>query len=177
LRFTAGTDNGLTSPGHAVLAKLPSGDFAVDSFFDINYQIEFEGCPASPLEDYTGTTTDTAWRSTCPEDGSSVPDDPSLPEIITSSHTARPVPNPFGSSTTITYTIARHAGNARVVLNVYDATGQRIRTLADLDRPPGRYRTFWDGLDQRGRPAGGGVYFYQLRVGEETLSGLMVLLR
>ena len=59
LRFTGGTDYGLPSPGETTLVKLPSGDYAVDSFFDITYQIEFEGCPGSELEDYAGITTAT----------------------------------------------------------------------------------------------------------------------
>ncbi len=54
-----GTDYGLPSPGQTTLTELPSGDFAVDSFFDITYQIQFEGCPGSQLEDYMGTTTAT----------------------------------------------------------------------------------------------------------------------
>jgi hypothetical protein len=58
-RITGGTDFGLPSPGQTILTELPSGDFAVDSFFDITYQIEFEGCPGGPLEDYMGTTTAT----------------------------------------------------------------------------------------------------------------------
>jgi hypothetical protein len=58
-RITGGTDFGLPSPGHTTLTELPSGDFAVDSFFDITYQIEFEGCPGSPLDGYAGTTTET----------------------------------------------------------------------------------------------------------------------
>lgn len=59
LRIIWGTDYGLPSPGHMTLTELPSGDYAVDSFFDITYSIEFEGCPGSQLEDYMGTTTAT----------------------------------------------------------------------------------------------------------------------
>ena len=58
-RISGGNDLGLPSPGQTVLTELPSGDFNVDSFFDITYQIEFEGCPGSQLEDYAGTTTAT----------------------------------------------------------------------------------------------------------------------
>ncbi|UCC30105.1 MAG: hypothetical protein JSU86_18145, partial [Phycisphaerales bacterium] len=54
-----GTDFGLPSPGQTTLTQLPSGDFAVDSFFDITYQIEFEGCLGTQLADYGGTTTAT----------------------------------------------------------------------------------------------------------------------
>jgi hypothetical protein len=54
----AGSDFGLPGPGETTLTQLPSGDFAVDSFFDIMYQIEFEGCPGSTLDGYMGTTTD-----------------------------------------------------------------------------------------------------------------------
>jgi len=54
-----GTDYGLPGPGQMTLTKLPDGDFAVESFFDVTYQIQFEGCPGSQLEGYSGTTTAT----------------------------------------------------------------------------------------------------------------------
>lgn len=56
--ITAGTDSGLASPGYMVLTDLDNGYFEVDSFFDIAYRIEFEGCPGSQLSDYSGTTID-----------------------------------------------------------------------------------------------------------------------
>jgi uncharacterized repeat protein (TIGR01451 family) len=59
LTLTAGTDFGLPSPGQTTLTQLPSGDFAVDSFFDLTYQIDFVGTPGSILEGLSGTTVDT----------------------------------------------------------------------------------------------------------------------
>ncbi|UCE60994.1 MAG: hypothetical protein JSU63_04430, partial [Phycisphaerales bacterium] len=58
-KVIGGTDYGLPSPGQTTLTRLPSGDFNVDSFFDITYQIEFEGCPLTQLANYQGTTTAT----------------------------------------------------------------------------------------------------------------------
>jgi hypothetical protein len=59
LNITGGSDFGLPSPGQTTLTQLPNGDFAIDSFFDITYRIEFLGTPGSPLEGYTGATTGT----------------------------------------------------------------------------------------------------------------------
>lgn len=58
LTLRAGSFWGLPSPGHTTLTRLgPPGDpFQVDSFFDITYEIEFQGCPGSILEGMSGTT-------------------------------------------------------------------------------------------------------------------------
>jgi hypothetical protein len=59
LRITAGTDFGLPSPGHTTLTQLPGAGWAVDSFFDITYRIDFVGAPGSQLADKSGSTTGT----------------------------------------------------------------------------------------------------------------------
>ncbi len=59
LRVTAGTSFGLPSPGHTTLTQLPGGNWAVDSFFDITYRIDFIGAPGGPLAGMSGSTTGT----------------------------------------------------------------------------------------------------------------------
>jgi hypothetical protein len=59
LRVTAGTNFGMPSPGHTTLYLLPGGNFAVDSFFDITYRIDFVGAPGGPLAGMSGSTTAT----------------------------------------------------------------------------------------------------------------------
>jgi len=58
LRVTAGTANGLSSSGETTLVQKSTGEWQVDSFFDIEYRIEFQGAPGSALDGMGGITTD-----------------------------------------------------------------------------------------------------------------------
>ena len=55
-RVRAGSSLVGASSGVTELTELPASHFAVDSFFDITYEIEFEGCPEPPLGGMEGTT-------------------------------------------------------------------------------------------------------------------------
>jgi hypothetical protein len=57
IRLLAGDQFGLPSTGSTVLTQLPASDWNVDSFFDVAYQVEFQGCPGSVLEGFGGVTT------------------------------------------------------------------------------------------------------------------------
>ncbi|MDX1387920.1 MAG: hypothetical protein R3344_01940, partial [Acidobacteriota bacterium] len=59
LQIEGGGAFGLPSPGQTTLTNLPSGDWNVDSFFDISYRITFQGAPGSVLDGLSGTTTAT----------------------------------------------------------------------------------------------------------------------
>lgn len=59
LRIRGGQFFGMPSPGHTTLTLRPSGNYEVDSFFDITYEIEFIGAPGSPLAGASGSTTGT----------------------------------------------------------------------------------------------------------------------
>ena len=69
-------------------------------------------------------------------------------------------PNPFNSQTTIDYALLR---DAEITIVIYDALGQRIRTLVQDEHSAGYYQTQWDGRDDYGRPVGNGVYLYRLQ--------------
>jgi hypothetical protein len=57
LRITAGGDFGMPSPGHTTLTNLGGGNWNVDSFFDIEYRIDFVGRPGGPFSGMSGSTT------------------------------------------------------------------------------------------------------------------------
>lgn len=60
LEVNAGSGQGLFAAGNSTLTRLgpPGSDFQIDSFFDIEYQIDFEGCPGSIIEGNAGQTQD-----------------------------------------------------------------------------------------------------------------------
>ncbi|MFH1701594.1 MAG: dockerin type I repeat-containing protein [Candidatus Zixiibacteriota bacterium] len=58
LRIQAGENQtGVANPGTATVTPMGNGDFMIDSFFDITYQIEFEGCPGGRLGGMSGVDT------------------------------------------------------------------------------------------------------------------------
>lgn len=83
-------------------------------------------------------------------------------------------PNPFGSSATIRYSIAK---DSQVGLVVYNVLGESVRTLIDQRQSSGSYSVVWNGRDAAGQHLGAGLYFVSLRVGKEQISTRMVLAR
>jgi len=56
LRVTGGTGFGMPSPGQTTLTQSGPG-WAVDSFFDITFRVDFVGNPAGPFAGRSGSTT------------------------------------------------------------------------------------------------------------------------
>jgi hypothetical protein len=83
-------------------------------------------------------------------------------------------PNPFNPRTEISYRLPRRA---RVLLNVYNQLGQKVKTLVDGEIEAGHHTVSWDGKDERGRMVSSGVYFYRFLSGEFAQTRKMVLLR
>ena len=88
-------------------------------------------------------------------------------------------PNPFNPETWIPY---RLSDAASVTISIYDATGQRIRTLALGVQAAGFYQSrsrasYWDGRNDLGEWVSSGVYFYQLSTPSEHQVKRMVIVK
>ncbi len=68
-------------------------------------------------------------------------------------------PNPFVSMTSIRFDLGQ-PGHAAI--DVFDASGRRIRRVLDADLPAGANQARWDGTDAHGARVSPGVYFYRL---------------
>ncbi len=84
-------------------------------------------------------------------------------------------PNPFNATTVIAFDLPT---TSTVDLAVYDALGQRLRSLAPAPSlAAGRYTIRWDGRDDGGRDVAIGVYFYRLATIGFRATGRVVLIR
>jgi hypothetical protein len=89
---------------------------------------------------------------------------------------AQNYPNPFSSgNTTICYFIPNKKEHVSLV--IYDVLGKRVKRLVDNVHDPGDYRVTWNGRNERGELVTQGIYFYQLKVGEKSISNKLVILR
>jgi flagellar hook assembly protein FlgD len=73
-------------------------------------------------------------------------------------------PNPFHSSTSISFTVPVPCN---VILEVYGATGELVRTLVAGEMAPGRYSVRWNGDDGFNRLVGAGTYLCKMDVEDE----------
>jgi len=78
-------------------------------------------------------------------------------------------PNPANPATTISYTIAK---SARVSLDIYSITGQKVATLVDRTMPAGRHSVVFDGSN-----LASGVYFYRLEIPGFAKTGKMLMVK
>ena len=83
-------------------------------------------------------------------------------------------PNPFSQLTTISFFIPQ---KSRVQLNIYNLSGQLMRTLIDELRESGHYKVQWNARNDDGDEVGSGVYFWCLKAGTFTATRKMTLLR
>ncbi|MBA7592838.1 hypothetical protein ES708_35032 [subsurface metagenome] len=83
-------------------------------------------------------------------------------------------PNPFNPSTTISYALKE---SAHTTLIVYNAMGQKVRTLTDSHMPAGRHEATWNGRDESGNSVSSGVYFYTLTAGDYTKTMKMLFVQ
>jgi gliding motility-associated-like protein len=85
-------------------------------------------------------------------------------------------PNPFtpngsGDATDRTvFHVATQHGSADFAVKIYDLNGRLVKSLEDG-------RRVWDGTDEDGQLVEGGLYIYQIKSGEQILSGTVVVLK
>jgi len=80
-------------------------------------------------------------------------------------------PNPFSSSTTISYKLNDQSA---IAVRIYNILGQKIRELHVGVKPAGIHSISWDGTKESGEKVSAGVYFYEVQSQTGSLVRKMV---
>lgn len=125
------------------------------------------------------------WLQSCDLDGSSqyfgplqiktgFGHNPQTPLIPLTTRLNAAYPNPFNPSTSISYDLAE---NSRVIMEVFNIKGQKIKTLLNQDVNSGRYSILWNGKDDYNKSVASGVYFCRMQAGKYHQQKKLMLIK
>ncbi|RMF57205.1 MAG: T9SS C-terminal target domain-containing protein, partial [Calditrichaeota bacterium] len=80
----------------------------------------------------------------------------------------------FNPSTTIKYALP---SAERVNITIYNALGQKVKTLVNKHQDAGYYTVVWDGSNDVGEKVGSGIYFYVVKAGKHRAIKKMLLVK
>ena len=83
-------------------------------------------------------------------------------------------PNPFSSTTTITYEIPH---SSYVSLTIYHIFGKEVTMLVQTRQAAGRHEEYWNGENDKGQSVGSGIYIIRLQAGESVDSKKILLVK
>ena len=151
--FTPGNDQ-----GRVRVAKLFTGDIDNDGSGDIVFTSASFAAdkPHLYMIEHSGTLE-------ALEENSSIPNKISISQNY---------PNPFNPETRFQYNIP---ADGVVSINVYDILGKKIKTLVNQLKAAGVYTETWSGQNDNNQMVSSGVYFYQVKVGDEQITKKMIL--
>ena len=83
-------------------------------------------------------------------------------------------PNPFAETAVVEYQLPEATD---VYLRIYDLSGKTVRVLVNENQEAGIQKTAWNGQSRSGAFVPNGVYFYELRAGENQALGKLILMK
>ena len=152
----------------------PINDFETPFNADVRYFFEEDE------EDYMLLTSETGISLYKYEyDNSSVSDN----EISSENYQFSNYPNPFNSSTTISFSLNTE-NTENTEISIFNIKGQKVKTLecinhVNAEATRSLHSITWNGDDNSGRAVSSGIYFYRLKTGDGKFSSTkkMILLR
>ncbi|MFZ0282726.1 MAG: cellulase family glycosylhydrolase [Bacteroidales bacterium] len=80
-------------------------------------------------------------------------------------------PNPMYDHTVISYNLLE---KSPVTINIFSIAGNKILCLLDEIQTPGEKSVVWNGCDEKGSPAGRGIYLIQVTTPTQHVSGKVI---
>ena len=82
-------------------------------------------------------------------------------------------PNPTNGATNISVSLDK---SEDVSINIFNASGQLVYSIADISKPAGNHLFYWDGTNS-GVSVNAGYYFVKVTAGTQTTVKKLVLMK
>jgi hypothetical protein len=128
--------------------------------------------PGQGLE--SSHTANRTLRAAVPGEPTSIDSDRTTKGLPAEFSLSQNFPNPFNPETTINLALPV---DAHVTLNIYNISGQLVRTLKRERLSAGYHVIKWDGKNNNDRRVGSGIYFFRIQAGAYAETKRMVLLK
>ena len=92
-------------------------------------------------------------------------------DVISSPLSATNFPNPFNPETTISFSLPKNCQNAKI--SIFNSEGQKIQVFHVQKQT----EIVWDGTDFQSKSVSSGVYFYQVKANQYSITKKMILLQ
>jgi hypothetical protein len=83
-------------------------------------------------------------------------------------------PNPTRANALIKFQLVN---TQKVKLNVYDVTGQLVKTLINDEKPAGKHQVYWNGQDEQQNQVSSGIYFLKFEAGNHVETRKLLLIK
>lgn len=97
-----------------------------------------------------------------------------IPSVPAFTAITKNYPNPFNPRTNIVFGMEK---DGALILDIYNARGQKVRSLFSGNRKSGWYQMEWDGKNDNGQQLGSGVYFIRMQADGKTITHKAVLMK
>lgn len=196
-RFTAPNDVAgvlLVVPGDFVPSWTNEADNEFCRYYDGNQtrmlftgsEFDIGQVPEAVIGDalfgYSGTAPDIVYAEAVTYQGQVIPLELGVPLDANENENMLPTglslkqnyPNPFNPETQIAYSLPEPSF---VKLEIYNVTGQRVRTLSEGVASAGDHVILWDGTDDTGSKVASGIYLYRLTASAQVETRKMLMLK
>jgi flagellar hook assembly protein FlgD len=83
-------------------------------------------------------------------------------------------PNPFLTSTNISYILSR---SERISLDIFDVNGRLVKAFTSVPADAGSHRLTWNARDNNGNAVHAGIYLLKLQTGNYSQTTKIVLMK
>jgi hypothetical protein len=172
LSFCTGDSVTLTANGSGYLYQWKKDGVNISGATQKKYVAKTAGTYKCKVTNSCGTVTSTGKKVTvtCLSSNTALNNE----QLISKVTRLQITPNPFSNTTTISFSLPF---SQKVSIQIFDAAGRSIQTLANAEMQGGAHQLIWDAKGENGSAVSAGIYFLRMKTGNYSETKKLIIVR